>query len=86
MTDGTTNATLPRDKQPETLTAAEAVALIDERAAKGPARARRRLRPRRLRRRRRLPPRRNRPKRKRLPPKGPGAQESRSGMIAWQGG
>jgi len=37
VTDGTTNATLPRDKQPEALTTEEAVALIDERAAKGPA-------------------------------------------------
>ena len=37
VTDGTTNATLPRDKQPEALTAEEAIALIDERAAKGPA-------------------------------------------------
>ena len=37
VTDGTTNATLPRDKQPEDLTAEEAVVLIDERAAKGPA-------------------------------------------------
>ena len=37
VTDGTTNATLPRDKQPETLTAEEAIVLIDERAAKGPA-------------------------------------------------
>ena len=37
VTDGTTNATLPRDKQPETLTTEEAVVLIDERAAKGPA-------------------------------------------------
>jgi DNA topoisomerase-1 len=37
VTDGTTNATLPRDKQPETLTAEEAVVLIDERAAKAPA-------------------------------------------------
>ena len=37
VTDGTTNATLPRDKAPEALTAEEAVALIDERAAKGPA-------------------------------------------------
>ncbi len=37
VTDGTTNATLPRDKQPETLTEEEAVVLITERAAKGPA-------------------------------------------------
>ena len=37
VTDGTTNATLPRDKAPESLTAEEAVALIDERAAKAPA-------------------------------------------------
>ncbi|HVR91643.1 MAG TPA: type I DNA topoisomerase [Novosphingobium sp.] len=37
VTDGTTNATLPRDKQPEDLTAEQAVVLIDERAAKGPA-------------------------------------------------
>jgi DNA topoisomerase-1 len=39
VTDGTTNATLPRDKQPEALTAEEAVRLIDERAAKGPAKS-----------------------------------------------
>ncbi|HEY6870233.1 MAG TPA: topoisomerase C-terminal repeat-containing protein, partial [Novosphingobium sp.] len=37
VTDGITNATLPRDKKPEELTAAEAAVLIDERAAKGPA-------------------------------------------------
>ncbi len=37
VTDGTTNATLPRDRKPEDLTADEAVRLIDERAAKGPA-------------------------------------------------
>ncbi|MEP7222990.1 MAG: type I DNA topoisomerase, partial [Novosphingobium sp.] len=36
VTDGTTNATLPRDKQPETLTAEEAAVLITEKAAKGP--------------------------------------------------
>lgn len=37
VTDGTTNATLPRDKAPEDLTAEEAVVLITEKAAKGPA-------------------------------------------------
>ena len=37
VTDGTTNATLPRDLQPEDLTAERAAELIDERAAKGPA-------------------------------------------------
>ncbi len=37
VTDGTTNATLQRDAKPEDLTAEEAVALIDARAAKGPA-------------------------------------------------
>jgi DNA topoisomerase-1 len=37
VTDGTTNATLPRDKTPEELTAEEAIVLITERAAKGPA-------------------------------------------------
>ena len=37
VTDGTTNATLPRDKQPGDLTLEEAIVLIDERAAKGPA-------------------------------------------------
>ena len=37
VTDGTTNATLPKDKQPEALTLEEAITLIDERAAKGPA-------------------------------------------------
>ena len=36
VTDGITNATLPKDKQPEALTLEEAIALIDERAAKGP--------------------------------------------------
>ena len=42
VTDGTTNATLPREKKPEELTAAEAVTLIDERAAKGPAKGKKR--------------------------------------------
>ncbi len=37
VTDGTTNATLPRDTQPEALTAEQAITLIDEKAAKGPA-------------------------------------------------
>jgi len=37
VTDGTTNATLPRDQKPEDLTAEQAVTLISEKAAKGPA-------------------------------------------------
>ena len=37
VTDGATNATLPKGAKPETLTLDEAVRLIDERAAKGPA-------------------------------------------------
>ncbi len=36
VTDGTTNATLPKDKKAEDLTLEEAIVLIDERAAKGP--------------------------------------------------
>lgn len=37
VTDGTTNATLPKTADPDALTVEEAVALIDARAAKGPA-------------------------------------------------
>ena len=37
VTDGTTNATLPKDLAPDALTLEEAAQLIDERAAKGPA-------------------------------------------------
>ncbi|MDT9600006.1 type I DNA topoisomerase [Sphingosinicella rhizophila] len=37
VTDGTTNATLPKTIVPDTLTLEEAAQLIDERAAKGPA-------------------------------------------------
>src|SRR3546814_1985208 len=36
VTDGATNATLPKTADPATFTAEEAVALIDARAAKGP--------------------------------------------------
>ena len=37
VTDGTTNATLSRDQKPEDLTMEQAIVLITERAAKGPA-------------------------------------------------
>ncbi|ANY20385.1 DNA topoisomerase 1 [Tsuneonella dongtanensis] len=37
VTDGTTNATLPKDVKPEDVTEAQAIELIDARAAKGPA-------------------------------------------------
>jgi DNA topoisomerase-1 len=37
VTDGTTNATLPKDVKPEDVTAQQAIELIDARAAKGPA-------------------------------------------------
>jgi DNA topoisomerase-1 len=36
VSDGTTNATLPRDMKPEDLTEEQAVVLITEKAAKGP--------------------------------------------------
>jgi len=37
VTDGTTNATIPKDMKPEDLTEAQAIELIDARVAKGPA-------------------------------------------------
>jgi DNA topoisomerase-1 len=45
VTDGTTNATLPRDAKPEDLTAEAAIVLIDERAAKGPAKGKKKAAP-----------------------------------------
>ena len=45
VTDGTTNATLPRDARPEDLTEAQAIELIDARAAKGPAKKKSRKAP-----------------------------------------
>jgi DNA topoisomerase-1 len=39
-TDGTTNASLPRGMDPTTITTEEAVALLRERAAKGPSKKR----------------------------------------------
>src|SRR5690606_11148848 len=37
VTDGSTNATIPKDAKPEDITEEEAIWLIDERAAKGSA-------------------------------------------------
>ncbi len=42
VTDGTTNATLPKGAEPKAVTLDEAVRLLDERAAKGPAKKGRR--------------------------------------------
>ena len=42
VTDGMTNATLPKGAKPEAVTLDEALRLIDERAAKGPAKKGRR--------------------------------------------
>lgn len=41
VTDGTTNATIPKDMKPEDVTEAQAIELIDARAAKGPAKKKR---------------------------------------------
>jgi DNA topoisomerase-1 len=42
VTDGSTNATISKDGDPKAITLDEAVRLIDERAAKGPAKKGRR--------------------------------------------
>ncbi|MEL7216942.1 MAG: type I DNA topoisomerase, partial [Pseudomonadota bacterium] len=41
VTDGNTNATIPKDVKPEDIEAAQAIELIDARAAKGPAKKKR---------------------------------------------
>jgi DNA topoisomerase-1 len=45
VTDGTTNATLPKAKDPKELTLDEAVVLLAERAAKGPAKGKKKAAP-----------------------------------------
>jgi DNA topoisomerase-1 len=45
VTDGTTNATLPKTVTPEALTLEEAAQLIDERAAKGPSKGKKKAAP-----------------------------------------
>ncbi len=45
VTDGTTNATLPKDVKPEDLTLEQAIALIDARAAAAPAKGKKRAAP-----------------------------------------
>ena len=41
VTDGTTNATLPKGTDPAALTAEQALVLLEERVAKGPAKGKR---------------------------------------------
>jgi len=48
VTDGTTNATIPRDVKPEEVTLAAAIELIDARAAKGPAKGKKKAAPRKV--------------------------------------
>lgn len=45
VTDGTTNATIPKDTKPEEVTLAQAIELIDARAAKGPAKGKKKAAP-----------------------------------------
>jgi DNA topoisomerase-1 len=45
VTDGTTNATLPKDSKPEDLTLEQAIALIDARAAAAPAKGKKKKAP-----------------------------------------
>ncbi|WP_370187095.1 type I DNA topoisomerase [Qipengyuania sp.] len=45
VTDGTTNATIPKDMKPEDVTEAQAIELIDARAAKGPAKKKKKAAP-----------------------------------------
>jgi len=45
VTDGTTNATIPKDIKPEDIEATKAIELIDARAAKGPAKKKRQKSP-----------------------------------------
>jgi len=45
VTDGTTNATIPKDTKPEDVTLAQAIELIDARAAKGPAKGKKKAAP-----------------------------------------
>lgn len=45
VTDGTTNATIPKDVKPEDVTEQQAIELIDARAAKGPPKKKRRKSP-----------------------------------------
>jgi len=45
VTDGTTNATIPKDVKPEDVTDEQAIALIDARVAKGPAKKKKKAAP-----------------------------------------
>ena len=72
VTDGTTNATIPKDVKPEDLTEEAAIALIDARVAKGPAKGKAKAK---APARKKAPAKKKAPARKKAPAKKPAAAE-----------
>jgi len=69
VTDGTTNATIPKDVKPEDVTEAQAIELIDARAAKGPAKKKKKAAP------KKKAPAKKKPAAKKAPAKKPAAKK-----------